>query len=91
MSNLADEGTRMDHLFRGLSPALYEQLYVMGITKCEEFLEIAKLHADAVKTAYERDYEDARKEDEKTLIGSIGIEGIQDLKIQNSAVERRTS
>ncbi len=45
------EEVRVDHLFRGLSPALYERLYVLGIQSCDEFLEKARLHADAVKTA----------------------------------------
>ncbi len=53
------EEVRVYHLFRGLSLALYERLYVLVIQSCDEFLEKAILHADAVKTAYERGYEGA--------------------------------
>ncbi|KZR99270.1 Uncharacterized protein APZ42_004924, partial [Daphnia magna] len=73
---------RIDHLFRGLSPALYERLYVLGIKSCEEFLEEARLHANAVKTAYERGYEDARREREKPAVGAVGLDKVQDLQRQ---------
>ncbi|KAK4023288.1 hypothetical protein OUZ56_008706 [Daphnia magna] len=76
------EEVRIDHLFRGLSPALYERLYVLGIKSCEEFLEEARLHADAVKTAYERGYEDARREREKPAVGAVGLDKVQDLQRQ---------
>ncbi|KAK4004236.1 hypothetical protein OUZ56_005978 [Daphnia magna] len=48
------EEVLIDHLFRGLSPALYNRLYVLGNKSCEECLEETRLHADAVKTAYEK-------------------------------------
>lgn len=76
------EEVRIDHLFRGLSPALYERLYVLGMKSCEEFLEEARLHADAVKTAYERGYEDARREGEKPAVGAVGLDKVQDLQRQ---------
>ncbi|KAK4017592.1 hypothetical protein OUZ56_033206 [Daphnia magna] len=76
------EEVRIDHLFRGLSPALYERLYVLGIKSCEEFLEEARLHADAVKTAYERGYEDSRRECEKPAVGAVGLDKVQDLQRQ---------
>ncbi|KZS20291.1 Uncharacterized protein APZ42_013064 [Daphnia magna] len=34
-----DEEVRIDHLFRGLSPILYERHYMLDIRSCEEFLE----------------------------------------------------
>ena len=44
----------VDHLFKGVNAALYERLYVLGIKTCDEFHEKARLHEDAVRTAYER-------------------------------------
>ncbi|KZS13365.1 Uncharacterized protein APZ42_021523 [Daphnia magna] len=76
------EEVRIDHLFRGLSLALYERLYVLCIKSCEEFLEEARLHVDAVKTAYERGYEDARREREKPAVGAVGLDKVQDLQRQ---------
>ncbi|KAK4009564.1 hypothetical protein OUZ56_018698 [Daphnia magna] len=69
-----DEEVRIDHLFRGLSPTLYERLYMLDIRSCEEFLEEASLHVDAVKTAYERGYEDARRECEKPAVGAVDLD-----------------
>ncbi|KZS20644.1 Uncharacterized protein APZ42_012574 [Daphnia magna] len=76
------EEVRIDHLFRRMSPALYERLYVLGIKPCEEFLEEARLHADAVKTAYERGHEDARREREKPAVRAVGLDKVQDLEHQ---------
>ncbi|XP_057377946.1 uncharacterized protein LOC130699908 [Daphnia carinata] len=76
------EEVRIDHLFRGLSPTLYERLYVLGIKTCEDFLEEARLHADAVKTAYERGYEDRRREREKPAVGAVDLDQMQDLRRQ---------
>ncbi|KAK4013495.1 hypothetical protein OUZ56_026049 [Daphnia magna] len=76
------EEVRIYHVFRGLSPALYERLYVLGIMACEDFLEEARLLADAVRTAYERGYEDRRREREKPAVGAVGLDQMQDLQRQ---------
>ncbi|KZS08016.1 Uncharacterized protein APZ42_028148 [Daphnia magna] len=73
LPDMAEE-VRIDQLFMGLSPALYQRLYVLGIKSCEEFLEEAKLHGDAVKIAYERGYEDARRERKKPAVGAVGLD-----------------
>ncbi|KZS10401.1 Uncharacterized protein APZ42_025133, partial [Daphnia magna] len=66
----------------GLSPALYERLYVLGIKSFEEFLEEARLHVDAVKTSCERGYEDARRKREKPVVGAVDLDKVQDLQCQ---------
>ncbi len=76
------EEVRVDHLFRGLSLALYERLYVLVIQSCDEFLEKSILHADAVKTAYARGYEDARREGEKAPAAAVGVDVVQELRKQ---------
>lgn len=70
----------IDHLFRGLSPAHYKRLYILGIKSCKEFLEEARLHADAVKIADERGYEDAGRERGKPSVRTLGLHKVQELQ-----------
>ncbi|KAK4006724.1 hypothetical protein OUZ56_011882 [Daphnia magna] len=76
------EEVRVNHLFRGLNPTLYARLYVLGIKSCEEFLEEARLHANDVKTAYERGYEGASREHGKPEVGAVGLDKVQELQHQ---------
>lgn len=79
------EEARVDHLFRGVNAALYERLYVLGIKTCDEFLEKARLHEDAVRTAYERGY----CAGETAAVAAVGSDLVQELKKHIKELEER--
>ncbi|KZR96327.1 Uncharacterized protein APZ42_009397, partial [Daphnia magna] len=62
--NMTEEH-RLEHLFRGLRPALLRKIYPMKPKTCEEFLTLAKSYTEASLMSEARGWRDAAMESQR--------------------------